>query len=59
MLFTLTLIVKGSWWVAATQPIIMTFGAAFAALDLDVQPIHLFDLGSWFKKDKPLTEEEL
>ena len=30
---------KGAWWVAATQPVILSIGAAFAALNLDLEPI--------------------
>ena len=38
-IYTLIVIVKGTWWTAAVQPIVLTFGAAFAALNLDVQPL--------------------
>ena len=53
-IFTLSVIVKGAWWVAAAKPVILSFGAAFAVLNLDIQP--LFDI-NWknlltFKKDK-------
>ena len=41
-IYTLIVIVKGSLWAAAVQPIVLTFGAAFTALNLDVQP--LFDV---------------
>ena len=52
--FTLTAIAKGAWWVAAAQPIILSFGAAFAALNLDVQPLLDIDLKKLmiFKNDK-------
>ena len=39
VLFTLSVIVKGTLLTAAVRPIILSFGAAFVALDLDVQPI--------------------
>ena len=38
-LFTLSVMVKGAWWAAATQPIILSFGALLTALNLDVQPL--------------------
>ena len=52
--FTLSLVVNGAWWVAAAQPIILTFGAAFAALNLDVQSLIDVDWKSLivFKIDK-------
>ena len=46
-LYTLVVIVKGAWWATLAQPIILGFGAAFAALDLDLvhlQPILDVDL---------------
>ena len=36
--YTLSVIVEGAWWAAAMQPIILSFGAAFTAMNLDVQP---------------------
>ena len=47
-------IVKGAWWIAAAQPIILSFGAAFAALNLDLQPLLATDLKNMliFKNDK-------
>ena len=53
--FTLNEIVKGAWWVAATQPIILSLGAAFGALNLDLQPI--VDNLLIFKKDKQEKED--
>ena len=41
-LFELTLMVKAAWLAAAVQPVILSIGAALAAIDLDVlevQPI--------------------
>ena len=40
ILFSLTVIVKGAAWVAAAQPILLGLGAAFAAIDLDIQNVH-------------------
>ena len=60
-LFTLVVIVKGTFLAAAVRPFIMTFGAAFAALDLDVIPsldINLIDMEKWIKKNPlPVTKE--
>ena len=52
--FILSAIAKGAWWVAAAQPIILSFGAAFAALNLDVQPFLDIDLKKLmiFRNDK-------
>ena len=46
--------VNGAWWATAVQPVILSIGAAFAALNSDLQPI--LDI-NWrnvltFKKDK-------
>ena len=47
-------IVKGAWWIAAAQPIILSIGAAFAALNLDIQPLLASDWKNMliFKNDK-------
>ena len=57
---TLSLVVNGAWWTAAIQPILLSFGAAFAALNLDVQPLLDID---WkgkgiFKQDKEEQAKE-
>ena len=51
---TLSVVVNGAWWTAAIQPIVLSFGAAFAAFNLDVQPLFDYDLKSWriFKQDQ-------
>ena len=36
VLFTLSVIVKGAWWAAAVQPVILGFGAILSAIDSDV-----------------------
>ena len=59
ILFALSLFFKGvhAWWAAAArgiEPIILSFGAAFAALSLNELPSHdlqLFDKKVWFKKE--------
>ena len=35
-LYTLSVIVKGAWWAAAVQPVILSLGAILGALDQDV-----------------------
>ena len=35
-LLTLSTIVKGTWLAAAIQPVILSLGAMFSAIDLDV-----------------------
>ena len=36
---TLSVTINGAWWAGIVQPIILSFGAAFAALDLSLEPI--------------------
>ena len=36
--FALSVFVEGAFWAAAVQPIILSIGAAFAALNIDAQP---------------------
>ena len=36
VLFTLVVIVKGAWWAAAVQPVILSLGAILGTIDLDV-----------------------
>ena len=36
----LSVIVKGTFWVAAVQPFILSLGTLFAAIDLDVIDIE-------------------
>ena len=62
-LSTLGITVKGVWWVALAQPIILGFGAALTAVDLDlIQPILDVDWRKLliFKKDetKETTEDD-
>ena len=40
-LSTLCVIVKGAWWAAAVQPVILSLGAVLSAIDLDVLDIQL------------------
>ena len=59
-LFTLSVIVKGAWWAAAVQPVILGLGAMYTAIDLDVidvQPI-LQPFVSQLRIRRKLTEKE-
>ena len=38
---TLTVIVKGAWWAAAVQPVILGFGAILTAFNEDALDIEL------------------
>ena len=38
-LFTLIVMVKGAWWAAATQPVLLGLGAVLGVLNLDVSDI--------------------
>ena len=42
-LFTLITIVEGSWLTAAVQPIILSLGAVFTAIDTDVFDVQTFE----------------
>ena len=45
-LFTLIIIVKGAWWAAAFQPVILSLGAVLSAINLDLEP---FEWRNWLK----------
>ena len=60
ILFALIMIVQGScaWWAAAgrmAEPILLSFGAVFAAIGLNDQPRHDVQL---FSKSEEVSEEE-
>ena len=64
-LFTLSTIVEGAIWAAAVQPVILTLGAIFTAIDqdvLDVQSIewkrYLPFINKLDKQDKKEAQEE-
>ena len=60
VIYIFTVAVKGAFWAAATQPILLGIGAAFAALNLDIElnldkqnaDFFILDILSIFKKDK-------
>ena len=43
VLYTLIVVVNGAWWVVAIQPIVLSFGAIYSALNLDGQLFLDFD----------------
>ena len=63
-LFGLSAMVNGAFW-AAVQPVILSLGAVFAALDLDLEPMIDLKPIEWSKllfakneKDEDEDEEE-
>ena len=67
VIFTLSVIVEGAWYAAAVRPIILSFGAALASLNLNELTFLDFDLkGMLVSKidsdekngdDKPVSKE--
>ena len=49
VLLALSAMVNGTWWAAAAQPIILSIGALFAALDLDLEPMLGTQSNEWSK----------
>ena len=39
VLFGVFVMANGAWWAAAVQPVILSIGALFAALDLDLETV--------------------
>ena len=58
--FALNFFVEGAFWAAAVQPILLSFGAAFAALNIDAQPFLDVDWKNLliFKNDKTDSKDE-
>ena len=57
--FALIATVNGTWFVGLVQPIILSFGAIFAALDSDLEPMLDIKPLFWFrKKDKDESQSE-
>ena len=56
-LFTLSVVVNGSLWAAAVQPVILSLGAMMAAVDQDLLDVHLFDW-NWKKWFQPKSNDE-
>ena len=65
VLFGVFVMANGAWWAAAVQPVILSIGALFAALDLDLETVidtKPFELRKLmiFKNDfdRPMSEGE-
>ena len=63
VLCVLSVTINGTWWVGFAQPILLSFGAAFAALNLDLEPIlnvQPIELKKWLSsKIDEKTKEKL
>ena len=46
-LFTLIVMVRGAWFAAAVQPVILSLGAVLSAVDLDVLDVQLTGIKNW------------
>ena len=59
--FALGVFVEGALWAAAVQPILLSFGAVFAALNIDAQPFLDVDWKNLliFKKDKKKVSKDV
>ena len=59
---TLILIVRGAWWAAAVQPLVLGFGAILTALNQDVLDVESIELKGWLpfvnKLEESKDEEE-
>ena len=55
-LLTLSAVVKSAW-VALVQPILLTLGSAFYALDQDVTPAININILGWLKLNGILKEK--
>ena len=57
MLFALNMVVKG--WATFLQPIAVTIGAAFTALNLDVGLITDIQSNIWFSREKKKENKDI
>ena len=52
MVLILSVAVNGAWWVPILKPVVLSFGAALAAVNIDVAPLRDINLFShWKDKD--------
>ena len=62
VLFAMIVMVKGTWWTAAVQPVILSLGAVLSAIDLDALDVHSIEFKKWLpfinkqKEMKPVSE---
>ena len=52
-LLTLSVMVKSAWWAAAVQPVILSLGAIFSAIDQDVLDIQWLPFVNKSDKSSP------
>ena len=57
-IITLCVTVKGAWWAAAVNPVILSLGAIFGAVDLDVLDVQSIQWKSWMPFINKYTEKE-
>ena len=51
-LATLIVMVKGAWWAAAVQPVVLSLGAILTAVDLDVLNVSLTEIMPFISKNE-------
>ena len=51
-LLTLIVMVKGAWWAAAVQPVVLSLGAILTAVDLDVLNVSLTEIMPFISKNE-------
>ena len=56
-ILSLSVIVKGAWWTAAVQPVILSLGAVLSTINLDVFDIQLPFISKQDKTDDQSKEE--
>ena len=57
VLFSLSVIVKGTWWAAAVQPVILSLGAVLTAFDKDVLNLEPIQWKNWLPYINKLEKE--
>ena len=57
-LFMLSMIVKGTWWAAAVQPVILSLGAVLTAFDKDVLNLEPIQWKNWLPYINKLEKED-
>ena len=53
----MSITVKANWWAAILQPVVLAVGAAFAALNIDVDPLLDSMSNKYFFKKSKFFEE--
>ena len=59
---SLSLMVKGTWWAAAVQPVILSLGAVLTTINQDVLDVESIQLKTWLpfinKSEETPKEQE-